>query len=146
MSFLARRVKRKHSPIPRKTRVSRCAKCKILVDLLPLGMSHRCYTCTASVCTDCVYPYRLFPNHNAVVFCGQRCCDTWVGKRKAEQLAEATAEDIGSEDSSRSSSSSSEGSIGEFVVPDNITDVEEGELSEEWDSEEQYEWAQYFLK
>lgn len=141
MHFLAQRVRRKY-PTRTTTKPTRCSRCNVRTELLPMGMSHRCYGCLACVCGDCVYPYRIHEFHNSVVFCGQRCCDAWVGKRKAERLAEETAEDIGTDDSTRSSSSSKDedDSMRGFVVPDDVTDA--AELSDPWDSDEQYEWAQ----
>lgn len=130
-----------------KSRISRCSKCGVVVDIIPCEKSYRCYKCIACVCCECVFPYELIPNHNPVVFCGRQCCDVWKQNRKAEQLAEATAEDIGSEDSTRSSESSSDESMREFVVPDEFSDAEEEKtiLSDAWDSEEQNEWAQQYL-
>lgn len=110
---------------------------------MPCGLVHRCYGCLACVCADCVYPYRIMAQHNAVVFCGQRCCEQWARKRKAEQMAEATAEDIGTDDSPRSTSSEDDSSMEGFVVPDNVTDA--SELSDPCISEEEYEWSQRYL-
>lgn len=68
----------------------------------------------------------MYEHCNPVVTCGRECYHILFRKRKAELLAEQTAEDIGTDDSERSSNGSDMAGLSteEFITDDDEFDDE----------------------